>query len=144
MAQLLLDTPWKGAPAGHFKADSVYSAPCCLMGPLTLLLPPRTPLHLLCSFFRGVDRWAGLDRASADYVGMLATVMNAICLQSALEALGVQTRVQTAIEMQEVRALQAAALRSCRGAAVLPRGRQVLAALQHTARSEQAVGGWWC
>ncbi|KAI3428009.1 hypothetical protein D9Q98_006395 [Chlorella vulgaris] len=54
------------------------------------------------NFFRGVDRWAGLDRASADYVGMLATVMNAICLQSALEALGVQTRVQTAIEMQEI------------------------------------------
>ncbi|EFN58166.1 hypothetical protein CHLNCDRAFT_141978 [Chlorella variabilis] len=54
------------------------------------------------NFFRGVDRWAGLDRATADYVGMLATVMNAICLQSALEALGVQTRVQTAIEMQEI------------------------------------------
>lgn len=33
------------------------------------------------SFFRGVDRWAGLERATADYVGMLATVMNAICLQ---------------------------------------------------------------
>jgi hypothetical protein len=60
-------------------------------------------LPLLCrSFFRGVDRWAGLERATADYVGMLATVMNAICLQSALEALGVQTRVQTAIEMREI------------------------------------------
>ncbi|GAB4821457.1 hypothetical protein N2152v2_008503 [Parachlorella kessleri] len=54
------------------------------------------------NFFRGVDRWDGLDRASADYVGMLATVMNAICLQSALERLGVETRVQTAIKMQEV------------------------------------------
>ncbi len=52
------------------------------------------------NFFRGVDRWDGLERATADYVGMLATVMNAICLQSALEALGVQTRVQTAIAMQ--------------------------------------------
>lgn len=54
------------------------------------------------NFFRGVDRWDGLDRATADYVGMLATVMNAICLQSALESVGVQTRVQTAIAMQEV------------------------------------------
>ena len=54
------------------------------------------------NFFRGVDRWEGMERATADYVGMLATVMNAICLQSALEAIGVQTRVQTAIEMQEI------------------------------------------
>lgn len=54
------------------------------------------------NFFRGVDRWDGMERATADYVGMLATVMNAICLQSALEAEGVQTRVQTAIEMQEI------------------------------------------
>jgi len=54
------------------------------------------------NFFRGVDRWDGLERATADYVGMLATVMNAICLQSALEAEGVATRVQSAIEMQEV------------------------------------------
>lgn len=54
------------------------------------------------NFFRGVNRWDGLERATADYVGMLATVMNAICLQSALEAEGVATRVQTAIEMQEV------------------------------------------
>lgn len=54
------------------------------------------------NFFRGVDRWEGLDRATGDYVGMLATVMNAICLQSALEEEGVATRVQTAIAMQEV------------------------------------------
>ena len=54
------------------------------------------------NFFRGIDRWAGLERATADYVGMLATVMNAICLQSALESLGIATRVQTAIEMQEI------------------------------------------
>jgi uridylate kinase len=54
------------------------------------------------NFFRGVNRWEGMEQATGDYVGMLATVMNAICLQSALEALGVATRVQTAIEMQEV------------------------------------------
>ena len=54
------------------------------------------------NFFRGVDRWDGMERATADYVGMLATVMNAMCLQSALEAEGVPTRVQTAIEMREI------------------------------------------
>lgn len=54
------------------------------------------------NYFRGASAWKGLDRASADYVGMLATVMNALVLQSALEGLGVETRVQTAIEMREV------------------------------------------
>lgn len=54
------------------------------------------------NYFRGADAWEGLERATADYVGMLATVMNALCLQSALEHIGVPTRVQTAIEMREV------------------------------------------
>lgn len=54
------------------------------------------------NFFRGVNRWAGLERTTADYVGMLATVMNAITLQSALESEGIDVRVQTAIEMREV------------------------------------------
>ncbi|NMB35173.1 MAG: UMP kinase [Firmicutes bacterium] len=44
----------------------------------------------------------GMDRASADYMGMLATVINALALQDALERLAVDTRVQTAIEMREV------------------------------------------
>src|SRR5204862_5844295 len=44
----------------------------------------------------------GMDRARADYVGMLATVMNALALQDALEHLGVHTRVQTAIQMAQV------------------------------------------
>jgi len=44
----------------------------------------------------------GLDRASADYMGMLATVINALALQDALEKLGVDTRVQSAIHMSEV------------------------------------------
>lgn len=44
----------------------------------------------------------GLDRATADYMGMLATVINALALQAALEKLGVPTRVQTAITMAEV------------------------------------------
>ena len=45
---------------------------------------------------------AGMDRASADYMGMLATVMNALALQDGLEKHGVDTRVQTAIEMRQV------------------------------------------
>ena len=44
----------------------------------------------------------GMDRASADYMGMLATVINSVALQDAREKLGVSTRVQTAIEMQQV------------------------------------------
>jgi uridylate kinase len=44
----------------------------------------------------------GMDRATADYMGMLATVMNALALQDALEDFGIQTRVQTAIEMPQV------------------------------------------
>ena len=55
------------------------------------------------NIFRGLKgSAAGMDRATADYVGMLATVMNAITLQDGLERAGVPTRVQTAIEMQEV------------------------------------------
>src|SRR5690625_1812336 len=44
----------------------------------------------------------GMDRATADYMGMLATVMNALALQDALEQEGVQTRVHTSIEMRQV------------------------------------------
>ena len=44
----------------------------------------------------------GMDRASADYMGMLATVINSVALQDALEKLGVSTRVQTAIEMRQI------------------------------------------
>jgi uridylate kinase len=55
------------------------------------------------NIFRGLaGSAAGMDRASADYVGMLATVMNALALQDALEAQGVMTRVQSAIAMQEL------------------------------------------
>ncbi len=44
----------------------------------------------------------GMDRASADYAGMVATVINALCLQDVLEAEGLETRTQTAIEMRQV------------------------------------------
>src|SRR5512147_1641235 len=54
------------------------------------------------NIFRGVAASAqGMDRASADYMGMLATVINALAMQDALENAGVPTRVQTAIEMRE-------------------------------------------
>jgi uridylate kinase len=55
------------------------------------------------NIWRGISAAAsGMDRASADYAGMLATILNALALQDALERLGVQTRVQTAIEMHQV------------------------------------------
>ena len=55
------------------------------------------------NIFRGMAGAAqGMDRAQADYMGMLATVMNALAMQSALEQLGVPTRVQSAIEMDKV------------------------------------------
>jgi uridylate kinase len=55
------------------------------------------------NIFRGVaGASAGMDRAQADYMGMLATVMNALAMQSALEKLDVPTRVQTAIPMSSV------------------------------------------
>ena len=44
----------------------------------------------------------GMERASADYMGMLATVMNGLALQNALESIGLETRVMTAIDMKEV------------------------------------------
>ncbi len=55
------------------------------------------------NIFRGVSESArGMDRASADYVGMLATVMNAVSLQDAVEKQGVVTRVLSAIEMSQL------------------------------------------
>ena len=55
------------------------------------------------NIFRGVSAAAGgMDRAQADYMGMLATVMNALAMQSALEKLNVPTRVQSAIPMSSV------------------------------------------
>jgi uridylate kinase len=55
------------------------------------------------NIFRGMAASAeGMDRASADYMGMLATVMNGLAFQDALEKIDVATRVQTAIEMREI------------------------------------------
>ena len=55
------------------------------------------------NIFRGMAGAAkGMDRAQADYMGMLATVMNALAMQNALEQLGVETRVQSAVQMDQV------------------------------------------
>jgi len=55
------------------------------------------------NIFRGLAASArGMDRATGDYIGMLATVMNGLALQDALERAGVPTRVMTAIAMNEV------------------------------------------
>ncbi len=55
------------------------------------------------NIFRGIAASAkGMERASADYMGMLATILNALALQNALERKGVSTRVQSAIEMRQL------------------------------------------
>lgn len=55
------------------------------------------------NIFRGIAASAnGMDRASSDYMGMLATMINSLALQDALEKAGVPTRVQSAIEMSEI------------------------------------------
>ncbi len=55
------------------------------------------------NFWRGNDPYAqSVERSTADYMGMLATVMNALALQSALEQRGIDTRVQSAIEMRAI------------------------------------------
>src|ERR671933_733830 len=55
------------------------------------------------NIFRGVSKSAGnMDRSSADYIGMLATVMNGVVLQDALEKVGVYTRVMSAIDIPQL------------------------------------------
>lgn len=55
------------------------------------------------NIFRGIEASAkGMDRTTADYMGMLATVINSLALQSALEMRGIPTRVQSSIEMREI------------------------------------------
>ena len=55
------------------------------------------------NIFRGMaGAAAGMDRAQADYMGMLATVMNSLAMQNALEQIGVHTRVQSAVQMDQV------------------------------------------
>jgi uridylate kinase len=66
------------------------------------------------NIFRGLAAAAsGMDRATGDYIGMLATVMNGLALQDALERVGVPTRVMSAIAMNEVAEPYRSARRSC-------------------------------
>src|SRR3712207_7162378 len=66
---------------------------------LMIRRPPRSTLFPYTTLFRSIRGLAassqGADRTTADYMGMLATVINALALQAALETKGVQTRVQT-------------------------------------------------
>ena len=55
------------------------------------------------NIFRGIKGAAeGIDRSTSDYMGMLATIMNALCMQSTLEKIGIPTRVQSAINMSQI------------------------------------------
>ena len=55
------------------------------------------------NIFRGVSAASkGIDRVQADYMGMLATVINGLALQSSLEGMGIQTRLQTALKMESI------------------------------------------
>lgn len=55
------------------------------------------------NIFRGIQaQQGGMDRVQGDYMGMLATVINSMALQSALEGIGVQTRLQSAIKMEQI------------------------------------------
>ena len=67
------------------------------------------PVHQLCiiigggNIFRGIKGASeGIDRSTSDYMGMLATVMNALSFQSCLEKINIPTRVQSAITMSQV------------------------------------------
>ena len=55
------------------------------------------------NIFRGLSaEKSGMERAQADYMGMLATVINCMALQNALESIGVETRLQSAIKMEQI------------------------------------------
>src|SRR5260370_23167990 len=71
--------------------------------PRSTLFPYTTLFRSGGNIFRGVSGSAvGMERASADYMGMLATVINSLAMQNELERCGVTTRVQSAISMQAI------------------------------------------
>src|SRR6476619_779259 len=89
---------------GQFGID-----PAAVDGLASEIAAAKAQGHELClvvgggNIFRGMAAAArGFERASADYMGMLATVMNALAVQNALEQIGVETRVQSAIPMASV------------------------------------------
>jgi uridylate kinase len=77
-----------------------------LAGELKKVHDTGTEVAIVCgggNFIRGkMAEQLGIERVQADYMGMLATVINALAIQSALETAGVETRVQTAIDMPKV------------------------------------------
>ena len=97
------------------------------------------------NIFRGLAGAAkGIDRATADYMGMLATVMNALAMQAALERIGVPTRVQSAIPMTTVCEpyIRRRAIRHMeKGRVGDLRGRHRQSVLHHRYRGGPAGGG---
>ena len=109
-------------PPSHYKRILLKLSGEVLMGPAGLTIDPDVTARVageianaksmgfeVCvvvgggNIFRGLAAAAqGFERATADYMGMLATVMNALAVQNALEAIGVDTRVQSAIPMAAV------------------------------------------
>ena len=90
--------------SGQFGID-----PATVAGLASEIAAAKTAGHELCvvvgggNIFRGIaGAAAGFDRATGDYMGMLATVMNALAVQNALEKIGADTRVQSAIPMSSV------------------------------------------
>ena len=87
---------------GHGIDPDVVSSIC---DKVKEILEMGVQVSIVCgggNFWRGARNGQKMDRSTADYMGMLATTMNGLALQDALEARGIQTRVQTAIEMREI------------------------------------------
>ncbi len=118
----MTDAPLTAAPSAKYKRVLLKISGEALMGPQGYGLHPPTVERIaqevksvhdlgveICmvigggNIFRGLAGSAqGMERTTADYMGMLATVMNALAMQSSLEAIGVYTRVISAIRMDEV------------------------------------------
>ncbi len=116
------ETAEKGAPASRYRRVLLKISGEALMGDQGYGLHPPTVARIagevksvhemgveICmvigggNIFRGLQGSAqGMERTTADYMGMLATVMNALAMQSALETLGIHTRVISAIPMDQV------------------------------------------
>jgi uridylate kinase len=92
----------KGGEAGAFSADAV----ALIIDKVKTVIDNGIEVALVCgagNLWRGkVGTGNGMDRVTADYMGMLATVMNALCLKDAFDAAGVGAEVQSAIAMEPV------------------------------------------
>lgn len=87
---------------GHGIDPDVVSSIC---DKVKEILEMGVQVSIVCgggNFWRGARNGQKMDRSTADYMGMLATTMNGLALQDALESKGVYTRLQTAIEMREI------------------------------------------